>query len=1159
MIAIFKFEVGTYFKKPFFYIAGVAMAALGLLIGYKAGMGAGPEIYKNSPYVLYQVTGLLSLLGILFTTLLGTQIIFRESDANFSLILYATPLQKLHYLGSRLAAVFLLSFLLFAVLITGMALAHLQLAGREQFQAFNAMDYLHPLFFLGGINILFCTAVVGAVGWLGKNKMLVYVSGLLLYISYMAALIFSSSPMMAGALPQSKEAMQLSALLDPFGVSAFYYHTINWSVIQRNGQLPSLSGFFLLNRLLVLGFVAALLLVIFNRFRFSASGGGKKRSEAEAGGSIQINRPLRFVLPRFSYRNYFQNIFSIVRLDLTYVVKSIPFIIIILSFLFYLSMEMYALVEKGIRLPQQYASSGLMARAIMENFHTLCLLALLFYANDLSWRSRISRFHFIEDATPVIFPVVFLGKWFSVTVIVVVLTTFMNILGITFQFAYHYPHIQWEVYASMYWAISFPLILSAGIILCLQRFIKNRFASLVVATVVMLVTATGLGGNLGITHPLLNFQLPLSNRYSDFNGWGSYFTAFSFKMIFAASSVALLVALCVLPVLKRRNPSLGGLVLLLLLIVVFSGAFVAKKYQPIDEAAQIEWQAQYESNFRRYQRQPQPTVTEITTQVSLSPENGSYHVDATYKIRNKTSLPVNQVLVNFDRSLGLKNSLWKSHREVIKVDSFISVIKLQKPLLPGDSAQLQFSFSYAWDGFNPHHPFNAIVGNGSFIRISNYYPRIGYQPAYELGNEALRARYGLGGATPLTKLEEDRKKADDFIMLDMTVSTASDQTAIGVGSLMQKWQHNGKNYFHYKTPSPIPFRFAVSSAKYAVKSASHRGKLIEVYYHPRHYENVAHLIENARHTLDYCEKNFSPYPYPVIRFAEVSAFTRGFAATAYPSVIYMTEDMIFHANIKADKKQDVINELAGHELSHQWWGNAQLAPDFQREGAAVLTETLAMYTELMMAKKIHGKDRLLELVQMHADIYKAERGYVSEQPLVKYAGSNPALVYNKGAVIMYQLSELIGEEKLNLALRNLILNHAYPGPVPVASDLVREIRSVADSTHHPTISEMFEKIAFVDMNLFNYKVSRQEGQYRLSFNIRASKFYEDGRGKRSQQPFKQPVEVSVQLASGLELKYLLAVDSISSFNLLFADKPVKIKLDPNHHYMHYQVPGSVEQ
>jgi hypothetical protein len=30
----------------------------------------------------------------------------------------------------------------------------------------------------------------------------------------------------------------------------------------------------------------------------------------------------------------------------------------------------------------------------------------------------------------------------------------------------------------------------------------------------------------------------------------------------------------------------------------------------------------------------------------------------------------------------------------------------------------------------------------------------------------------------------------------------------------------------------------------------------------------------------------------------------------------MTEDLIFHANIKADRQQDVINELAGHELSH---------------------------------------------------------------------------------------------------------------------------------------------------------------------------------------------------------------------------------------------------
>lgn len=70
----------------------------------------------------------------------------------------------------------------------------------------------------------------------------------------------------------------------------------------------------------------------------------------------------------------------------------------------------------------------------------------------------------------------------------------------------------------------------------------------------------------------------------------------------------------------------------------------------------------------------------------------------------------------------------------------------------------------------------------------------------------------------------------------------------------------------------------------------------------------------------------------------------------------MPEDMVFHANIHADKKQDIINELAGHELSHLWWGNSLINPD-EREGAVMLTETLAMYTEMMLYKKCTEKQK----------------------------------------------------------------------------------------------------------------------------------------------------------------------------------------------------------
>lgn len=90
---------------------------------------------------------------------------------------------------------------------------------------------------------------------------------------------------------------------------------------------------------------------------------------------------------------------SFARIDLIYLFKNIAIPAISILLLFFTGMEIYAEIEKGIRLPQKFASSGLMAVTISENFHLLGLLIITYFINDLYWRSQISGFALIEKST----------------------------------------------------------------------------------------------------------------------------------------------------------------------------------------------------------------------------------------------------------------------------------------------------------------------------------------------------------------------------------------------------------------------------------------------------------------------------------------------------------------------------------------------------------------------------------------------------------------------------------------------------------------------------------------------------------------------------------------------------------------------------------------
>ena len=494
-------------------------------------------------------------------------------------------------------------------------------------------------------------------------------------------------------------------------------------------------------------------------------------------------------------------------------------------------------------------------------------------------------------------------------------------------------------------------------------------------------------------------------------------------------------------------------VFLLVVATFFSGKFFLNGYENKNQEALNEDAANYEKQFKVDENLPQPTIKSVKTDIQLFPRNRSYHIKGTYQLKNISGKNIKKILLNVDENMKMKNFTFKFKNQIFHPNKNVQEIILKSEMLPGETATLNFEMTYQWFPANGHQSFNAIIENGSFMRISRYYPTFGYQKDYEITDENVRKSFHLGKQSPIKKLEEPKTNPQDFVDLEMTVSTSKNQTAVGTGDFVKSWSSGERNYFHFSAKQ-IPLRFAVSSAVYETRKINHRGIEIEVFYHKKHAENVQHLIENAKITYDYCTENFGNYPFKKITFAEISSFTKGFNATAYPSVIFMTENGAFHADLSKQKNQDVINELAGHELSHIWWGNSQISPD-DREGAPMLTETLAMYTEMMIYKKLHGKEKMLERLKVHEQIYDEEKGYSKPQPLYKVTAENPHISYSKGAIVMVKLSEILGEHQLNEIMKNFLKDYKYPQR-PTTLDFLNEMYKFAPKDKVKEIDSLFK-------------------------------------------------------------------------------------------------------
>lgn len=1040
------------------FLVMILLLCLGLFTGTKANLTIGEGIYLNSPYSIGFLTGFISLSIIFIATVTGTQLLFKEQDSRFDRILFTTPVTKAKFAAGRFISFYSVTLIGFLLLTIGFMIGQSMREGAEMQSGFHIIYYIYPFLLFGCVNTLFVCTLLSLLAWRFGNKLLIAVCGLLLYVLYMVVLVYSSSPFMSQSIPQSAEAQYISAIADPFGLSAYFFESKNFSVLERNTVLTPLSGSLLINRLIVTG--ASLIFLYLGKRHFSFA--PSKKHKQKIADSVTIYLPQKSTHVQhenasviFGRREFVRSVLSFAKTDITYIFKSIPASVISIMLLFFIGMEMYAEIEKGIRLPQKFASSGLMASTILESFHTLGIFIVVYYANELFWRSSLSRFSMIENVT-YFSSSKLTGHWISISILILFLTVLAVLQGLVFQFSFHYTRIDVMAYLGVILFNSCPLILLTGFVLLLNYLIPNKYFALGVSLIIALITSGSFAGKI-ITNPLLRIFVGFNGEYSDFNGYGPYLVFFVQRLLFGFCLTCILWLLT--KSIRTRDLKLSGIICSGLLVI--SGVFFAhgfmKGYESKSEQQVVEFSSGYEKQFRKYQSIPQPTITGLRTEIHLYNSKNRYAVEGIYALKNQTDKPIEKLLINFDNDIKFKNTQYVSTDEKIDIQNQISEIVLRYPIEPGDGASLNFSLEYAWEPVNGHKSFNAIIENGSFMRISRYYPQIGYRSDFELSDENERKKFNLGDATHVKKLEDTRTAANDLINLEMIIDTDDGQTAVGTGTLVKEWNEAGRNYFHYKTPEPVPFRFAVSSARYKYRSVTHDSIRINVYFHPEHEENVDHLIQNAGLTLDYCRSNFGPYPYKSVSFAEVSLFTKGFAATAYPAVIFMTENMIFHSNIKADDRQDVINELAGHELSHLWWGNNQIIPD-DREGAGMLTETLAMYTEMMLYQKIYGKEEMMKRAEMHRMIYDSEKGFQKNEPLYKVTGDNTHISYSKGAFVMVQLSELIGEVKVNEALKTFLNISKKSGIKPVATDLIEEFLKVSDESFHDQIRKMFMEI-----------------------------------------------------------------------------------------------------
>ena len=1141
----------------------------------------------NGPYSTTVLYTFFTLFGtIIIAAIFGTSAL-RDFQRDTLQLIFTKPINKFGYLGGRWAGSFVTCVFTFSGMVFGEIAGTLApWADHTRIVSGHSWWYWQPFLYIVVIQIFFLGSLFFMIAAMSRKIFVVYLQGVAVFMIYLVVTaIFGAT--------RSLEHFW-SGILDPVGLQLVDVLSRYWTVAEKNSLLFSWSihtsqGVFLYNRLLwmAVGFVS--LIVAYRFFPMSVesltagmqsrrAATAKKQEEAEA---LPRRSLVAARLPRvqlfFGGRAEFDQFVSLTRVRVANITHELPFLAITVLLAVFSLINGYFAGKVDDR--DVYPVTFLMLQAVEGNATLFLFIIATLYAGELIWRERDTSFAGIHDALPLNETTDWLSRFFTLILVEAALLTIAMVSGIIMQTIAGYYHYDLPQYFKELFLITFPLVIGFALLaLFLQTVVSNKFVGHAILIGVFVMGPILF--RFGIENTLL---LPGQNTpytYSDMNGYGHFVPALAWSIVYWTAIFAMLGVLSIALARRgaedgwrtrvhqgrKRLPRLTPALLLFALIAVGSGswfywnAHVRNEFLTTKQQRGI--QADYERSFKRYQWLAQPKIVAVDANIDLAPYRRAFSGTGHFVLQNKTAQPIQQIHltdqmqsvsnVRFDRPFHLVSSAPRD---------LYSIYQLETPLAPEDKVNLTFKVGYTPHGFRDGNERPELAYNGMFFD-SSYFPYIGYSTGIELDDPRRRREEKLGPLTDLPPRGDAVGSVtnlfttdSDWISYRTVVSTPDDQIAFAPGYLTRQWHQNGRHYYAYDMGDvKIEDFYAYVSGRYDVQRENYKGVSIEVYHAPRHKLDVGRTIEAAKSGLDYYQANYSPFQFKQFRILEFPRYRQ--FAQSFPNTSPFTETFFISRVLDPKKDIDFTYFVTAHELAHQWWGHQLVGG--QVAGSNMMSESLAEYSALRVVQKKYGEAQMHKFLSHELDGYL--RGRSNErrkEPPLAQVQREAYVWYQKGSLVFYALSDYIGEDTLNLALRNFLMQYRYAnaddarsGPYPDTRLLEDALRAQTPANLQYFIDDSFEKITLYDNKATDATSQKMpDGSYKVTLTVKGGKAYADGNGVESPAKVHDLIDVGVFSGKkGEETPLAVRKEWITgapqTFEFVVKERPTRAGIDP---------------
>lgn len=809
---------------------------------------------------------------------------------------------------------------------------------------------------------------------------------------------------------------------------------------------------------------------------------------------------------------------------------------------------------------------------------------MIYFSGSLVWRERDARINDIIDAAPASEWVLLAGKLLGLAFMIIAWLLIMMACGIAMQLNLGYHRSQPGLYLQTLFGFQLlEYLLFAILAFAVHVIVNHKYISYLAIFLIFIFIA--LPSTFKVEHKLLIYAASPGWSYTDMRGFGTSAGPWLWFKIYWSGWALLLTVTAGLMWVRGREQRLkdrllemrvrfskgtGRVAIVAALLTICIGGFIFFNTILLNDyktSADIsEEKAEYETRYGRYRNTAQPKLTGTLLRIEIFPETQEAEIRATYTLLNNHRVSIDTIHLGGISGAIPEDLQFNRQATTILVDNELNyqVYRLTKSLNPGDSLQVNFVVRYKERGFSNDGKSALVMKNGTSFTNYDMLPSIGYQSYREINDPVLRKKYKLAPRSAIPSLYDTaaRKKpaTTDENTFEAIVGTAKDEVAVGPGRLLRSWTADNRRYFHFKTDGAIRGEYSIHSGKYKVLQENWNHVAINIYYHAGHAMNIHRMMQSVKASLTYYTEQFGQYPFGHLTITERPGANGGLHSEA-TMIEYSEQSSLLNPDI-GPGGFNLPYYILAHEVGHQWWGGASLRPA-NVEGAGVLIEGLAVYSGMQVLEKDFGKGHLRQFINFVHSFYEMPRS-LATPPLLQ--ANEAFLYYRKSGLAMYAMGKYIGKEKINSALRQLLVkHHAGEVALPTTLDLYNELQRVTPDSLNYLLNDLFTKNVYWRLKTEKITaIQNKAGSWEVTMKVRAHKVAIDNKGQENEPPMNDLLEVGMYADSdGMDRPLYLKMHRIRSgeqtlkFNL--PQKPDSGGIDPNNLMIDIRIDDNIMQ